>query len=186
MADRGTLKRVSGRMVEDSASKPPLPDHHHHRRRIPHLGVRAGKKPLNQRAAMRAFEPTGMRELVQAPECLGLATSSCTRPCPPWSALVPTAALLAPVQKRSFLEQWAKPPPSAPISVPKTPSVKFRVSDRFLVLWVHAHRLRTDSRTLSPSTQNYDIDSRPLLEPPALALASTAGSRQDDVVFDNL
>ncbi len=27
--------------------------------------------------------------------------------------------------------------------------------------------------------------SRPLLAPPALALASVAGSRQDDVVFDN-
>ncbi len=45
--------------------------------------------------------------------------------------------------------------------------------------------VRTHSRKLSPSTQNYDIDNRPLLEPPALALASTARSRQDDVVFDN-
>ncbi len=45
--------------------------------------------------------------------------------------------------------------------------------------------VRTDSRKLSPSTQNYDTDSRPLLEPPALALASTARSRQEDVVFDN-
>ncbi len=46
--------------------------------------------------------------------------------------------------------------------------------------------VRTDSRKLSPSTHNYDTDSRPLLELPALALASMAGSRQDDVVFDNL
>ena len=46
-------------------------------------------------------------------------------------------------------------------------------------------KVRTDSRKLSPSTQNYDTDSRPVLEPPALALASVAGSRQDDVVFDN-
>ncbi len=38
---------------------------------------------------------------------------------------------------------------------------------------------------LSPSTQNYDTDSWPLFEPTALALASTARSRQDDVVFDN-
>ncbi len=38
---------------------------------------------------------------------------------------------------------------------------------------------------VSPSTQNSDTDSRPLLEPPALALASMDGSRQDDVVFDN-
>ncbi len=45
--------------------------------------------------------------------------------------------------------------------------------------------VRTDSGKLSPSTQNYDTDSRPLLEPPALALASMDGSRQDDVVFDN-
>ncbi len=38
---------------------------------------------------------------------------------------------------------------------------------------------------LSPSTLNYDTDSWPLFEPTALALASTARSRQDDVVFDN-
>ncbi len=45
--------------------------------------------------------------------------------------------------------------------------------------------VRTDSRKLSPSTQNYDTDSRPLLEPHALAMASTARKRQEDVVFDN-
>ena len=43
-----------------------------------------------------------------------------------------------------------------------------------------------DAPLVSPSTQNYDTDSRPLLEPPALALASMAGSRQDDAVFDIL
>ena len=45
--------------------------------------------------------------------------------------------------------------------------------------------VRTVSRKLSPSTRNYDTDGRPLLEPAALALASSAGSRQDDVVYDN-
>ncbi len=39
---------------------------------------------------------------------------------------------------------------------------------------------------LSPSTLNYDTDSWPLFEPTALALASTARSRQYDVVFHNL
>ena len=46
--------------------------------------------------------------------------------------------------------------------------------------------VRTHSRKLSPSTRNYNTDSRPLLEPLALALTSTTGSRHGDVVFYNL
>ena len=46
--------------------------------------------------------------------------------------------------------------------------------------------VRPDSRKLSPSTIKYNTDSRPLLEPPALALDSMAGSRQGDAVFDIL